>query len=356
MPRTSRSCSSARLSGSKSLRARDESRVHYEQFHNVFLYITERCQLRCGHCYMGDRLERGLVMDQERAAHILRACRRLGARYVTFIGGEPTLHPGLPELVNVAIAAGYAQVMIDTNGLNPEPILALSPKSVHCVSVSLDGASQVTHELVRGSGTFERTCNTAAALARAGFSVRISSTVFRFNLGEAQAVLSLAKELGASLVNFHTFSEEGNGVHREAWSLSPEEWVVFYEGLLSQPLPSGIAVWYPPTWAYPYRLDRFLAQGFRGCLGCSLDRLSVFPDGRCYVCSVLFDTPLHFATLSTDGFRLTGADNEFELFTHAAFRAARPELTGCPAEAIIRHHSGASGRLVSMCRCWKAEA
>lgn len=89
MPRTSRSCSSARLSGSKSLRARDESRVHYEQFHNVFLYITERCQLRCGHCYMGDRLERGLVMDQERAAHILRACRRLGASTLPSLVASP---------------------------------------------------------------------------------------------------------------------------------------------------------------------------------------------------------------------------------------------------------------------------
>ena len=40
--------------------AKDETRIHYRNFHNIFLYVTERCQLRCGHCYMGDRLERGL--------------------------------------------------------------------------------------------------------------------------------------------------------------------------------------------------------------------------------------------------------------------------------------------------------
>ena len=37
-------------------------KIPYGRFRNVYLYITEACQLRCEHCYMGERLERALKM------------------------------------------------------------------------------------------------------------------------------------------------------------------------------------------------------------------------------------------------------------------------------------------------------
>jgi hypothetical protein len=37
-------------------------RVAYGRFRNVYLYITEACQLCCEHCYMGERLDRALKM------------------------------------------------------------------------------------------------------------------------------------------------------------------------------------------------------------------------------------------------------------------------------------------------------
>jgi radical SAM superfamily enzyme YgiQ (UPF0313 family) len=32
-------------------------KIPYGRFRNVYLYITEACQLRCRHCYMGERLK-----------------------------------------------------------------------------------------------------------------------------------------------------------------------------------------------------------------------------------------------------------------------------------------------------------
>ncbi|MGC0422392.1 hypothetical protein [Embleya sp. AB8] len=40
-------------------------RIPYGRFRNVYPYITEACQLRCGSCYMGARLERALKMPFE---------------------------------------------------------------------------------------------------------------------------------------------------------------------------------------------------------------------------------------------------------------------------------------------------
>ena len=337
---------------------KDRSRVHYRKFHNIFLYVTEQCQLRCGHCYMGKRLERGMSLSFERASQIIAYCRRLGAEYITFLGGEPTLHPDLPKMIDYALESGYSQIMIDSNGLLVDRIMKIPPEKLYCITISLDGATPETHEKVRGIGTYEKTIKSIRQLVEAGYRVRLNCTIFQFNIHETQALLKFADEVGVSLVNFHTFSEEGYGIANAHWSLTPQGWIGFYKLLEKIKHNYRVSVWYPPTWANQEKLLTYVEEGFRGCLGCSLDRLSIFPDGRCYVCSVLFDESVHFATMTGDGLVLNRENNEFEMFTEAAFHAPESWLTGCPAERVLDSHgkNKTPNNLVSMCRCWKSQA
>ena len=150
---------------------KDKTRVHYRRFHNIFLYLTERCQLRCGHCYMGARLNRGMQLSVDDARWIIQSCRRLGAEYITFLGGEPTLYQELPTVVSFANECGYKQVMIDTNGLLPSAILAIPPDLFYYVTVDLDGASAATHDRVRGVGTFAQTVDSIRRFVEHGYRV-----------------------------------------------------------------------------------------------------------------------------------------------------------------------------------------
>jgi len=333
-------------------------RAYSRRFHNIYLFITERCQLRCGHCYMGDRLERGLIMPYEKAARIISYFYRLGAEYLTFVGGEPTLHPDLPRMVDHALEAGYRKVMIDSNGLLAQRVTRIAPEKLYYVRISLDGATAATHEKVRGKGTYDKTIAGIKHLVAAGYRVRITCTIFQFNIHEAPAMLALADELGVSLVNFHTFSEEGCGVANADWSLSPHDWIQFYESLESIKDQYKTVVRYPPTWVSPDKISKYVAEGYRGCLGCSLDRLSVFPDGRCYVCPLFFDEPVHFGIMTDEGLVVNKGDNEYELFTAAAVKAPAPWLTGCPAEQVLEKNGKKKTptELISVCRLWRAEA
>lgn len=337
---------------------KDRSRVHYRRFHNIYLYITERCQLRCGHCYMGDRLERGLNMPLKKVKRILDYSRRLGGQYITFLGGEPTLHPDLPEMVDHALELGYSQVMINSNGLLERTIDRIAPDKLHYISFSLDGATAETHEKIRGRKTFPKTVGCIRRAVEAGYSVRIICTISQVNVHEADSMLSLADELGIHMVNFHVFSEEGLGVGKSDWSLSPQEWIDFYEHLENVKSDYRTSIWYPPTFATRERLSRYVEEGYQGCVGCSLDRLSIFPDGRCYVCSVLFDEPRHFGVLTDHGLELNKNGNEFELFTSAMFSAEEPWLSGCPAERVLDRQGKRQSppHLVSICRLWKSQA
>ena len=339
-------------------KGKDRSRVHYQRFHNIYLYITERCQLRCGHCYMGDRLERGLVLPYEKAESIIEYFRRLGGEFITFLGGEPTLHKDLPRMVDRAIEVGYKQVMINSNGLLERTIDHIDPKKLHYISFSLDGATAETHNRIRGEGVYEKTVDCVRKTVSAGYSVRLLCTISQINIHEAPALLTLADEIGVNMVNFHIFSEEGRGIANPEWSLTPQEWIDFYQRLESIKHNYRTSIWYPPTYASQDNLMRYVSEGYDGCVGCSLDRISIFPDGRCYVCSVLFDVPVHFGVLTDDGLTINREKNEFEMFAHAAKKAKEPWLTGCPAEAVLslQGKKPKPANLVSMCRLWKSQA
>ncbi|MET0648965.1 MAG: radical SAM protein [Pyrinomonadaceae bacterium] len=337
---------------------KDRTRVHYQRFHNIYLYVTERCQLRCGHCYMGDRLERGLSLEFDKAAQIMTYCRRLGGEYITFLGGEPTLHPDLPRMVDFAIGAGYQQVMINSNGLLERTIDRIAPEKLHYISFSLDGATAEIHNRIRGAKTYEKTVRCIRETVSAGYAVRLITTISKVNIHEAAPMLGLADELGVQMLNFHLFSEEGRGIGNPDWSLSPQEWIDFYEYLETIKDGYRTSIWYPPSYATSTKLNRYVDEGYRGCVGCSLDRLSIFPDGRAYVCSVMFDLPGNYARLGENGLELNKGENEFDLFAAAMYGAKEPWLSGCPAEAVLTRQGKAQtpDHLVSMCRLWKSQA
>jgi MoaA/NifB/PqqE/SkfB family radical SAM enzyme len=261
-------------------------------------------------------------------------------------------------MVEYAVEIGYSKIFIDTNGLLVQRLKRIPPESLSYVRVSLDGPTPEIHDKVRGAGTYDRTVSSIRELIKSGYSVGITSTVFRFNVHEALALLPLADDLGISLVNYHVFSEEGRGAANPQWSLAPEDWVDFCERLEAVKARYHTSIWYPPTWTTKEKLEKYVAEGYRGCLGCFLDRLSIFPDRTCYVCSVLFDEPVYFGVITDEGFILNRDSNEFEMFTAAAFQAPEPWLTGCPAERVLGTHGKTEtpAELIPVCRCWKSQA
>jgi MoaA/NifB/PqqE/SkfB family radical SAM enzyme len=77
-------------------------KIPYGRFRNVYLYITEACQLRCEHCYMGERLERALKMSFDQITQTLTTWRQMGGSKLTILGGEPTLHPDYIDVIRSA--------------------------------------------------------------------------------------------------------------------------------------------------------------------------------------------------------------------------------------------------------------
>ncbi|MBF6084263.1 radical SAM protein [Nocardia cyriacigeorgica] len=341
-------------------------RVAYGRFRNVYLYITEACQLRCEHCYMGERLDRALKLPLPAIVDTLSTWRKLGGSKVTLLGGEPTLHPYFCDAIRAAGKLGYEHVITTTNAQTPaaRKFRQLEPSDFAYVQVSLDGGSASTHDAVRGTGTFDTAMATTAELTERGFDTRIICTVNKANEADVLHLLDISDQLGVSLLKFHVFSTIGTGHGNPDMAMTPPEWIDFCDTLNTIAPHYQTRVWYQPTYARRDQMDRYAREGYQGCIGRTLDRISIFPDGRAYVCSYLFDTDLHFAHMVDGHVQLNHGANEFDLFTSALTTSscggckASSCMGGCPAEELVMGASSCSAYddIVPVCRLWKSSA
>lgn len=94
----------------------------------LLLEITQACNLRCPTCYADAQGHDFMTVDEAR--------RRLDAFFrdqprldlLMLSGGEPTIHPGLADILNLALSYPIGRVLVNTNGLRlaqSDDVLAL---------------------------------------------------------------------------------------------------------------------------------------------------------------------------------------------------------------------------------------
>lgn len=160
--------------------------------------MTNRCNLRCQHCYIsaGDRSYRDELTTDEAKA-FLSDIAQMGCPVVLFSGGEPLVRTDVYELASHATEAGL-RVVLSTNGILITEDVAerLAAAGVKYVGVSLDGTKEV-HDKFRGSeGCFELALAGLANAAAAGLATGVRFTVNRTNVNDLPAVIDAVVDRG----------------------------------------------------------------------------------------------------------------------------------------------------------------
>lgn len=87
---------------------------------NVLIEVTQRCNLRCPACYADSAPERDAMMSLARFEEVLDGLLAQGKGDTDLIqlsGGEPTIHPQIFEMIELALAKGIRRVYLNTNGI-----------------------------------------------------------------------------------------------------------------------------------------------------------------------------------------------------------------------------------------------
>lgn len=162
----------------------------------VNLFINSRCNFHCKHCYAtfqdlpGAKLP-ALAEAEAKAIIQLIADEPLPesiiARKITFVGGEPTLCPFLPELVAYAKSLGLVTAVI-TNGLTVTPrYLEQFVDVLDWVGLSIDGLDLTMNRNIGRATIGGRYLDQASYLDRVGWiraigaQLKINTVVSRLN-------------------------------------------------------------------------------------------------------------------------------------------------------------------------------
>ncbi len=170
---------------------------------NVTLNVTNRCNLRCRHCYNAPRGEEMPAADLASALSGSSGVLAEGATLI-LLGGEPLVDlERLARLVEGVRDTFGPAPMLSTNGTLIDARVASALAGLDLdVQVSLDGPTAAVNDPVRGAGSFDRAVEGVRQLVAAGLSVTLSMVYDATNLDQLEAYADLARSLGAREVRF----------------------------------------------------------------------------------------------------------------------------------------------------------
>lgn len=161
----------------------------------LMLEPLHTCNLACLGCsperYSGDLKDR-LTLQQ-----CLGAVDDAGAPVVSICGGEPTIYPELPELVE-AIIARKRHIYLCTNGILLERFYRRArPHKRLSINVHLDGMRQTHDFVVDRAGVFDTAIAMIEEGTRRGFSMCTNTTIYReTDMAEIEEMCTLLTGLG----------------------------------------------------------------------------------------------------------------------------------------------------------------
>ena len=168
--------------------------------------ITNVCNAKCDFCnYARDKtfVQERVWVDYDKFCQALDILYDRGIRYITLVGGEPTLHPKLKEMVAYAVKLGIRPSIV-TNGsrLTPASVWDLKTSGLKTLFISIDSPSNETHEDNRGlPGVCDRISAANQECKRLGIKTVASVTINKL-IQDFPTLLDFLKELGFETVNF----------------------------------------------------------------------------------------------------------------------------------------------------------
>lgn len=167
----------------------------------LWLYANYHCNLACGYCLTESAPgvpRRELSPDAMRTA--VAEARDLGFQGLGITGGEPFLRPELPSLAAELSTVLPVLVLSNATLFEGSRLDRLEPLRGHDVTlqISLDAASPLLNDPMRGPGNFERVIEAIPRLLDRGIGVRVATTLYGQGDDELAAVRELVAGLGVA--------------------------------------------------------------------------------------------------------------------------------------------------------------
>jgi len=174
---------------------------------------TQRCSLRCIHCYSHSKnIEYTGELTTDEGKRLLDDLATFGCPVILFSGGEPLMRHDLSLLISHARSLGMRAV-ISTNGtmITPEKAQEFKKLGLSYVGVSLDGLKN-TNDKFRGiKGAFDSALQGIRNCQQAGIKVGLRFTINKKNVGDIPGIFQLLIDEKIERICFYHLIYAGRG-------------------------------------------------------------------------------------------------------------------------------------------------
>jgi radical SAM protein with 4Fe4S-binding SPASM domain len=253
-------------------------------------HITDRCNLRCGHCYQetyrGVELTFPELIGVVEQYEDLLAAMGLRRGHINVTGGEPFMRvDAIPLLETLAARRDRFSFAILSNGSFVDKKMAARLRDLRpaFVQVSIEGGKN-THDRIRGTGDFGRVLEALECLRREKIKTYISFTAHRDNYREFAEVAETAARFGVARLWTDRLVPVGGGAAMADKTLSPEETKEFF-GRVRDAREKARRSWLGHTEIAMGRALQFIAGGGEPYhCGAGSRLLAIGADGTLYPC------------------------------------------------------------------------
>ena len=150
--------------------------VQYPQEHGMYVYLTNKCNQRCHHCYMyaGETTAQELATSE--VERLLKDFSAVGGKVITFTGGEVTVRSDFITILETAKKLGLIVCVLTNGVLWDQSFVQKAAPYIDEVQVSIDGYDAKSYCSVRGSNAFDDVLAAVNRLIEAGIRVTVAVT------------------------------------------------------------------------------------------------------------------------------------------------------------------------------------
>lgn len=164
----------------------------------IQLEITNKCNLRCKHCYLGKYEEN---INDIMVENLISQAKDMGVVNFDITGGEPLLYPEIEKILSKILEMGM-KIVVFTNAVRlPQKVKLLIDKYYGIqFKVSLDGWDAESHDYIRGRGTYNKTIENIKTIKNSNVPVSINVVLNSRNIIGIKKFQELSKELNAPFI------------------------------------------------------------------------------------------------------------------------------------------------------------
>ena len=204
-------------------------------------HLTERCNLRCKHCYQTGSGGQEISLSEVHAvvSEVAEMLAEWENRYgivfspsFNITGGEPFLRDDIFEILRLITSRGFDAYLL-SNGvlIDRERAQKISDIGVRGVQVSIEGPEKV-HEMIRGRSSFSSAMRGVQHLLDAGVTVTLNVTLSDINADHFMEMIELSSSAGVQRLGFSRLVPSGRGTGLFQNMLSKERLKELYESIL----------------------------------------------------------------------------------------------------------------------------